>query len=355
MNLLGMTPVSDEEKAKAFGSGSQGAGASEGISEGTNDGVNAPDPSNTPPVTEPAKFTLEVFNQTFGTTFDKDDVLKDVISKGMKFSEVEKQIADLKAKNDELLAVANKSINPRSYFSSDDAYLREQLILKNKDNAELVKHLTDLTPTKIQSLTDADALKYSIILDTPNLDGGIAGAEELLQEKYGYIDDPESMTRVQKNQLMLDAKQARARLNSLYEGITIPDATSWEGATQRVRDSWSKPAQDLVDGINELQLSDGLNFVVDPSSKEGILEEVLAELSRNRVDLNEEALRNVAGIVRTRLVERNLDKIISHVSTTAAEKAKAELRAQVHNDTSLNNTSGPSGTVDINAETLKKL
>lgn len=356
MSIFDEKPLTEEEKNAFFsGQGLPDKNNPEPVDPKPADPKPADPKPEDPPASEPAKFTIDVFNQTFGTAFEKDDMLKDVLAKGMKYSEAETQIAELNRKNAELLAVANKSINPREYFSSDDAFLREQLLLKNKDNQEIVQHLTDLTPTKVKSMSDAEALKYSILLDNPGLDGGAAGAEELLQEKYGYIDDPDSMTRVQKNQLMLDAKAARAKLNSLYDGIVIPDAKSWEDTTQSIRDSWSKPAQDLVDGITDLQLSEGMSFAIDAASKEGILEEVLAELSRNKVSLNEEALRNVAGIVRTRLMERNFDKILSHVATTAAEKTKAELRQQLHNDSPLNTASGASGDVDVNALTLSKL
>lgn len=316
--------------------------------------VDEPTPAPTPEP-EPVKFTLDVFNTTFGTTFEQEDGLKDVISKGLKYSDIEKEKSDLARKVDELSGTVNKTLNPRSYFSSDDAYLREQLLLKNKENADAVKYLVDLTPTKIKSMSDYEALKYNMLINNPALDGGEAGAEELIQAEYNFDGDMESLTRVERNKMMLNAKEARKTLGSLYEGIEIPDTQSWESTQQSIRDNWSVPAKDLVDGITKLQLSEDLEFVVDPATKQGILEEVLNEVSRNRIDVNESAMRDIAGIVRTRLVERNLDNIIKHVRTTATEAERERLRHEIHNDTPLNNASGAGDATDVNTETLKKL
>lgn len=353
-DLLDMKPLSEEEKNRLLFGGDQPANPAPADPPKVD--TPAADPPAAAPVNpEPQKFTMDVFNTTFGTAFEQEDGLKEVLSKGLKYSEIEKEKEELARKVEELSSTVNKTLNPRAYFSSDDAYLREQLLLKNKDNAEAVKYLSDLTPTKVKSMSDYEVLKYNMLINNPSLDGGEAGAEELIQSEYDFDGDMENLTRVTRNKMMLNAKEARKNLSKLYEGIEIPDTKSWESTEQSIRDRWTNPARDLVEGITTLQLSEGLEFVVDPASKQGILDEILSEVTRGRVDVNEAAMRDIAGIVRTRLVERNLDKIIQHVRITAAEAEKERLRKEIHNDTPLNNTSGEGGAEDVNTATLKKL
>jgi len=352
-DLLDLKPISEEEKNHLlFGAPAPVVAAAEPV-PGEGAPVIEPATAESAPVPELVKFTLDGFNSTFGTTFEQEDGLKDIISKGLKYSDIEKEKSDLARKVDELSGTVNKTLNPRSYFSSDDAYLREQLLLKNKENADAVKYLVDLTPTKIKSMSDYEALKYNMLINNPALDGGDAGAEELIQAQYDFDGDMESLTRITRNKMMLDAKEARKTLSSLYEGIEIPDTKSWESTQQSIRDNWSVPAKDLVDGITKLQLSEDLEFVVDPATKQGILEEVLNEVSKNRIDVNESAMRDIAGIVRTRLVERNLDNILKHVRTTATEAERERLRKEIHNDAPLNTSSGEGTATDVNTEALK--
>lgn len=318
--------------------------------------VDTPAPTPEPPKAEAqSEFSLEAFNKKFGTKFDKEDLVFDVLSKGTKYTDLELKHQQAEKRITEISESAKKSLNPRAFFSSDDAYMREQLLLKNKDKQDSVKYLSEISPGKIDQMADYDALKLSLLIDNPELDGGEAGAVELLNDKYNFDGDFETADRATKNRILLDAKAARKSLKSMFDGIEIPDVQDWESKVQASRDGWSVPAKELVDGISELKLSEEYSFVVDPSSKDGIMEDVLEDLVRNQVDFTPEALQEAAGVVRGKLFIRNMDKIIKHLETVIDEKAKERYRKEIHNDKPLNPDVSASGTEDLNTIALKQL
>lgn len=346
---LVLTPMTDEEKSLMFG-GVQAAAPAPADITGDKPADQIPDAGKVV-----VDFDIASFNKKFGTTFEKDDAVLEVLSKGTKLTELELAHAESEKRITELTERSKKAINPLEYFSSKDAYLREQLLLKNKDKADSVKYLSELSPGKIDSMADYDALKLSLLVNNPELDGGDAGAVELLNEKYNFDGDFETAERSTKNRILLDAKEARKSLKSLFEGIEIPDVQDWESKIQSTRDGWRVPAKELVDGISELQLSEDYSFTVDPSSKASLYEEVLEDLVRNQVDLTPEALQIAAGAVRTKLMERNMDKIIKHLESVITEKNNESWRQKIHNDTPLNNGAAPDGTEDLNTVALKQI
>lgn len=353
MSELGelLKPMSQEEKDALI------SGAPVDGSDSAADASDASDSNAGSAAAPPAEveFRLDAFNKRFGTQFDKEDAVLDILSKGGKYHEVETAKEQAEREKLELKETLKKTINPRSFFSSDDAYMREQLLLSGKVSEGAIGYLSSLSPSRIDSMKDYEALKYALLINNPELDGGEAGAEELLNDKYNFDGDFEAADRSTKNRILLDAKDARKSLRSMYDGIKIPDVQDWESKVQSHVDSWSNPAKELVNGISELKLSEEYSFVVDPSSKDGLVEEVLDDLVKNQVELTPEALQKAAGDVRTKLMERNMDKIIKHLETVITEKEKEKLRKEIHNDKPLNTDASASGEEDINAAAIKKL
>lgn len=347
---LELKPMTDEEKSQMMGG--QPQSPSEPVVETQTPGVTPPVETPAPTVSE---FQLDAFNKKFGTQYDKEELILEVLSKGTKFQEIASAKEQAEKKIAELTEVARKNVNPRSFFSSDDAYMREQLLLKNKGNEEQVRYLSNLSPSRIGKMDDYEALKLSLLIDNPELDGGEAGAVELLNEKYNFDGDLETADRATKNRILLDAKAARKSLSSLFDGIEIPDVVDWETKVQSHKDSWSVPAKELVNGISELKLSEDIAFTVDQSLKEGVFEEVLEELSRNQTSLTPEALQDAAGRVREILLLRNLDKVLKHIETTVEERSKAKFRQEMHNDKPINDGASVSGEEDLNTQTLNVL
>jgi hypothetical protein len=79
---------------------------------------------------------------------------------------------------------------------------------------------------------------------------------------------------------------------------------------------------EIVKGIDKLSLAEGVDFVVTEEMRKGLEDEVLEELISAGVKPSEETGKKVAATVRTKLLERNLDKIIEYVDSVKEEKYK---------------------------------
>ena len=342
-------PLSAEEK-NAFLSGQQQQ-ITEPPTETTVDTVVTP----VAPVVAQSdiEFKLDAFNKKFGTDFTDENVVLDFISKGKRYNEVDTALNEVKQKLTLAEEKASKSFNPKSYFSSDDAFKREQLLIKHKDNQDILRHISDLSPTKVSQMSDYEALKTNLLLDVPTLDSEEAGA--YIEDKYGFGGDADNLDKITKVKMTIDAKAAREKLSSLFDGIEVPDTNSWDDPAPKIKESWMPAAKSLVDGIADLKLADGISFGIDAESKNGILEEILDAVALTRTPLTEEALGDAAGLVRSKLVERNLDKIIKHVKNLGYEQGKAEFRAEIHNDKPLNTDTPPAPIDDINTIALNEI
>lgn len=318
-------------------------------------------PADVPPVVPPiipdanvaSEFRVDAFNKKFGTDFTDEATILDLVSKGKKFIEVDTALNETKQKLTVAEERAQRSLDPKSFFSSEDAFKREQLLIKHKDNPDIIKHISDLTPTRIGKMTDYEALKTNLLIDIPTLDGEKAGA--YISDKYGFGGDLEDLDPITEVKMTIDAKAAREKLASLYDGIVLPETNSWEDPAPKLKESWTPAATNLINDIADLKLTDGVVFGVDAESKNGILEEILEAVAITKTPLTEEALREVAGLVRSKLVERNLDKILKHVRVLGAEEEKAKLRSEFHNDKPLNTDTPPPPGEDLNTIALNEI
>jgi len=234
-----------------------------------------------------------------------------------------------------------EKVNPLTFFSSSDAYLREQFLLKNPAlEPEVLKVVSGLTPTGIKELSPLKALQVQMLVSNPDIDGGSEGVAELIADKYGIsvdeLDSYDTLERNVKNKINLDAKSARAELGKLFDGIDVPQKVDLTQARTEIKTAWESPLKELIKGIDKLSIAEGLDFVVTDDMKAGLFDERLTRLSNGLVKPSAEVLQDMASEIRTQLLISNLDKVVEVISKTKDEQWKEHYRSKVHNTAPLN-------------------
>jgi len=281
-----------------------------------------------------AKFEISSFNKTFESEYESEDTIRELLSNGSKYK------TDIESREDrirELSSAADNAIDPMSLFASEDEYVRQQFLKNNKDkyNESSLDYLTNLSPSKIDKLDSWDALTYQLSIEgADTLEGGKAGVEAILKDKYGIDEDTplSEVDQLTKNKIALDSKKAKESLKSLYSDIKIPEKVDWESRKTAIKDQWDSPLRAIVDGITEIQVADGISLSVDDSMKEGLFDSTLNGLVSRQVGVSEDAASDISGDIRTKLFLQNTDKIVKVIQADAEEKAKAKYRERVHND-----------------------
>ena len=295
----------------------------------------APKETVTAPVTEPKTetddpvFDLGMFNKKFGKEFDSEEAITSLFEKAGKYDEVQ---ANHEALSEKLTKYERdlEKLDPISNFLNTDEYIRQQFLIKNRERLEeeAIQQLVSLSPKKIKELSPVESLKIDLMVNE-----GLTSEEATayLSDKYN-TEDFEEMDAASKAKMKLDVKSAKSRLDKLYEGIEIPQKIDHETARTQLKESWKNPVNELVKTLDKIPVAEGVDFVVTEEMKEGLLEETLAEIANSGLKPSEDTLRQIKGHLTDRLILHNMDKFVKGVMTDAMEKAKAELRKQVHND-----------------------
>ena len=285
-------------------------------------------------------FDFDTFNKTFSTDYKDVDSVKGILEKASKYDEVYTQKETVSKRVAELEAIEEK-VNPLSFFSSPDAYLREQFLLKNPGlDPGVLKVVSGLTPTIIKDLSPLKALQAQLLVANPDIEGGEEGVAELVADKYGItveeLGNYADLERSVKNKINLDAKTARAELGKLFDGIDVPQQVDLTQARTEIKTAWESPLKELIKGIDKLSIAEGLDFVITDDMKAGLFDERLTRLSNGLVKPSEDVMKDMASEIRTQLLTANLDKVVEFISKTEGEKWKEHYRKQVHNTEPLN-------------------
>lgn len=294
-------------------------------------------------------FDIGSFNKKFSKEFDEETLLNHV-EKGSKYDEIESQFNDLKQRYTELETVAKKGTNPLEWFASEDEYIRQQF-LKNKAGQygeDSVKILSKLTPSSIDKLNAWEALKTDMLINNPELEGGMDAVEELLMERYSVdsnnFDEFETKT---KNLIKLDAKNAKTNLKGLYADIEVPKAVNFEESRKQLSETWNTPLKQIVEGLDKIKVAEGLDFAVTSEMKDGIEEELMSDILSGQIKPSKDAAGELVARARTKILLDNFDKVVEHIVKTKEVEIRERIRAEVENRVPLNNEAKPGETNNI--------
>lgn len=306
------------------------------------------------PPKEEVNLDFSVFEKKFGRKIEKEEELRSLFENADKYVEVETSKKDLEQRLAEYQSLAEK-LDPLSHFANEDEYVRQQFLKKNKDkfDGDVINTLSTLSPSKIKNLPESEALKLSLMIE----DGLTREeADAYLSKKYGTDSfDFEDMDLGVKAEIKVDAKNARAKLAKLYDGIDIPQKVDYETARKQVKESWEKPLDEIVKSIKTIKLDEGIDFVVTDEMKEGLFEGTLSELMAKQVKPSTEIGKQVYADLQDKIVLKNMDKVVKSMKADIYEQVKEELRKQVHNDKPLNESSRTGSAEESNDDKVRRL
>lgn len=298
--------------------------------------------------TKEQNFDLGSFNKKFSRDFADEDSLVQAIERASKYGELEPKYQELTTKYSEIEEVAKRGTDPLSWFANEDEYIRQQFLLKKGDkfSPDALNVLTRLTPSSIDKMNAWEVLKTDLLVNN-EIEGGMEAVQELLMDKYGVdTDNFDEFDQKTRNLIKLDSQKAKLGLKSVYDGIELPRKVDFETSRTQLKEVWQTPLQEIVKGIDTIKIADGIDFSVPDDLKEGLLEETMNELLKSRTSPSVDAGVEIASKLRSKILERGMDKVVAHIKSTVEAQVKEQYRAKVENTEPVNNSSRQGQTDD---------
>jgi hypothetical protein len=315
------------------------------------------------PVVEPevVEYNDEQLNTFFGTTGKTKEDLKSVFSLGDKYSELEKthdaasqELESVKAQNLEL----KKGLDPLSYFSSDEAYVAEQL-RKKYPKMDPVAIQTAMTKD-LDQMTDLDVLALQDVIKRPGLSGGEVTAKKILAADYGVDleEATEEWDDIAKERIRRAAYDAREEIKTFQSEVELPSAKSDEDLQaerskelEDLRAQWGTvmPEMQKFDKISIPGKEEGqfFEFEVDQEFKDGLGEYFDIMITNGELEPNEETVQFLREQRNKEFVYQNLDKIIAAHESDLRSKLTQQTDEELNNTTPANTQEAPAGGEEI--------
>jgi hypothetical protein len=310
--------------------------------------------TETPPVTQTATPTVEeppkvstffdTFNKTFGTQYKSDDELKGLLDTPKKvadyetrlkdYEDIKKSAEDRQRKIDELEGLND----PLKFFSSPDAFIAEQLRIKNPDKDAVL--LYEIATTDVSKMGDFDVLVKAMKMFIPNLPNGGAGLRDVLYEKYG-IDpeiDPKDWDDKTKTKIAIDAAMERNRISDFKKGIEMPKVISkeerekFQAETLAKRQQSLSPVKEQFTKFEKFQHEE-FEYDVPAEYKEKSAEMFDGMFIDAGLEMNEENLKTAIQLRNSNFLLENFGKIKEVIIKQAETALRAKIDEELHNTT----------------------
>lgn len=275
--------------------------------------------------------------EKFETEIESEEGLKTIFEKSKRVDELDSEIKSKTDKITQLEALASKGLNGLDWFANEDEFIRQQVLKKKSGelSESALSILSNLSPKKIETLNPLQAIEINMLMENPDLSKEEVTA--LIEADYGDLEGGlENMDAAARAKLKINATSSKKSLGALFEGIEIPKAVNFEEQLATRKENWETPVKDITDGIDKLQLTEDFAFDIKDDMKDGLSSELLSYALQSGADINEESGKQLAGMARSLLLERNIDKIMKAYGDDIREKAREEIRKEVHNDKPLN-------------------
>jgi len=279
---------------------------------------------------------LSTFNKRFEKNFESEDAFKTLFEKADGYD-------GLKTTHDEtlqkLVEYQNlaEQLDPMSHFASEDEYIRQQF-LKTKTEGlsdDVLKALSTLSPSKVKDMSSEDALRLNLMIND-----GLSGeeADAYLLQKYNVDEfNFDDMDIGVKAAIKVDAKNAKEKLGEMYKDIKVPEKADYETVRTQLKETWNEPINEIIKGIDKIELGDGLDFVVTDDMKEGLTDQYLSYVMSKQIKPSTEAGADLMVMAKKQIVLDNIDKVVKSIESDLREKINSEVKSEIHNDKPFNN------------------
>ena len=167
-----------------------------------------------------------------------------------------------KEENEKLNSVLSEIEDPSTYFSSPESYKREQLL---KVRPDISLDVADkIVKSDIKTLTPIEKLELEMLLENPDIKGGLDGVKELIKDKYG-IEEGEEIPRHIENKILIDSKSAEKKLEQTrlelkdfekkdYKAQFESKRVEFENQVRNLEEGWKGAYDKVGQRIKELKL-----------------------------------------------------------------------------------------------------
>jgi hypothetical protein len=310
-------------------------------------------PAVTPPVDVDqvrADFLKEIFGDQFKTVDDLKQA--NVTGQLQELSTLREGKVDLEAKLE---------AKPKTSFVNDDIALFNEFVKEtgNSDFGVFKK----VNSADIANMDHMEAMVVAALLQTPALAGQEGNLKKSFERKYNL--DPENVDEAELAQnkigLLQDGEKAKQSLLEVKSKLKMPEPpeeappaespkelTAEEKTTLQTK--WGPVAAKIGEtyGTIPIYMKDSkepvLSYQIDSETQKVAIQDALNYCTQNRMELNEDNVKHVAGIMQNRLLLREHQNIMHSVFEKARSLTEEQVTALYDNPSPAKNTDTPPAT-----------
>lgn len=311
---------------------------------------------------EQTKFFEEI-NKRYSAGFKSDEDVAAALGSLSKMTEYEtklKEASEHKLKLDELTTKEKQWLeekqkleartNPLAFFRDEKAYVAEQLRRQFPDRDPVT--IERVITSDLSRMDKVELLAHRLLLDAPDIEGGLEGAKETVLSELGVEADskPEEWDRITKNKLTVKATQARKDLEELQRSVEIPKVKTeadlqaeMANKIDGLKKAWT-PFLDKMEAIDKLQIpsEDGTvlaSIDIPAEWRKDMREELIETALASGLEPNEETIKQLNAVREMKFIHKNFPKLYTILENQWKSKAIEE------RDKLLNNTQPPNNSI----------
>jgi hypothetical protein len=302
---------------------------------------------------EPKKSWLDEFNSTHQTSYKTPDEIKSVLEKARKADEYEPKLKEWeqskKAWEDEK-AQLSSLINPLGYFSSQEAFIAEQLRRQHPDKSPSV--LQEIVTQDSKGMNELDVLIKNTLLENPGLIGGEQGAKEMVYDSLGITEDTpmKELPTLVQNKIMAQAKQVRRAWDELKGTVKLPEIKTPEQmeadklakveerakVLSTYRDEFSK-SEEFVEEIEEGEV---FRYKLSDEDRRALPEVFNTYMAASGLEPTKENLDHLKYLSESLTLRNNFKQIYKIIKGDVETRMKAEAEKELGNFNPTNTRTG---------------
>ena len=318
--------------------------------EVTGAAIEAPKTEPASTDTEPEKktiFEINEFNQTFATEYENEEALKSALADAKRIGELQEQIKELESLREENLLL-KENLDPMKYFASEDDYKVAQFKKQFPDKDASVAY--KLMTADLSTMSDRDLIAQNLLLDNPDLDGGLKGALEIVDDKYG-IEDGVDIDALTKNKMKVEARSSRKNIESVKAQIQLPDKIDpsslaakqkelLEQKTNKLKEGWSAIGKEAAKSLPDLVIKDkdadgneveAFRYSMTKDFPQEVVDNMINYMALQGIEPSKETASVLMDTMQKEYLFQHREDIIKAVRDDALAKAEERRLKKQHN------------------------
>lgn len=223
--------------------------------------------------------------------------------------------------------------DPKIYYESEKDYLKYQI---KRENNLVPYEVIDRAVEGVEGMDTLTALRYGMLMENPDIEGGMEGVDELLMERYGVDDLSDDLPRSVKNRMAIDAKEAKAKMAKLVDGraanrpkVVDEILQNVEQARHKYNEAVTAWKETQLEYPTAIRIGEDFEFRFEQAYLDRV-KEVLPEYmaSKGLSPADEGAMDIVNSEVKTAYIADNFERIAEAYAKYRVSKAIEQIKAE---------------------------